>query len=87
MDPLSICLASYTAIKAGVKAGREIQDLAGEIGKLFDGIDAIKGEHSKKKNKSFGKGVNEQALETFVANQKAKSTRKAVKRQRILRMS
>lgn len=72
MDPLSICLASYTAIKAGVKAGREIQDLAGEIGKLFDGIDAIKGEHSKKKNKSFGKGVNEEALETFVANQKAK---------------
>lgn len=71
MEPLTAVLGAYAAIKTGVKAGRDIQALAGDIGKLFDGIDDVRNAHSKKKGKA-SKGVNEEALETFMAAQKAK---------------
>ena len=35
VDPLSTALGAYAALKAGVKAGRDLQELAGEIGKLW----------------------------------------------------
>ena len=30
VDPLSTALGAYAALKAGVKAGRDLQELAGE---------------------------------------------------------
>ena len=69
-EPLTICLAAFTAIKSAVSAGREIQSLGSDIGKLFDGIDAIRNDHNKAKSNPF-KTANEQAMETFIAKKKA----------------
>lgn len=69
-EPLTICIAAFTAIKSAVSAGREIQSLGSDIGKLFDGIDAIRNDHNKAKSNPF-KTANEQAMETFIAKKKA----------------
>ena len=69
-EPLTICIAAFTAIKSAVSAGREIQTLGSDIGKLFDGIDAIRNDHNKAKSNPF-KSANEQAMETFIAKKKA----------------
>ena len=53
MDPLSTALGAYAALKAGVKAGRDLQDLAGEIGKLWAGIDEVTHNYHKAKNSPF----------------------------------
>jgi CHASE3 domain sensor protein len=70
VDPLSIAVASFSAIKAGVSAGKEIQSLAKDIGSLWDSIDAVKENHQKKKNQPF-RSVNEEAMETFIAKKRA----------------
>lgn len=74
MEPISLALTAYSAIKAGVSAGKEIHSLAKDIGQLWDAIDDIKSAHNKKKSSPVtkAKGVNQEALETFVAVQKAK---------------
>ena len=69
-EPLTLCIAAFTAIKSAVSAGREIQSLGSDIGKLFDGIDAIRNDHNKAKSNPF-KSANEQAMETFIAKKKA----------------
>ena len=69
-DPLSTALAAFSAIKAGVAAGRQIQDLAKDIGKLWDGIDEAKQQHNKKKSSVFN-SVNEEAMDTFIAKKRA----------------
>ena len=69
-EPITICIAAFTAIKTAVSAGREIQSLGSDIGKLFDGIDAIRKDHNKAKSNPF-KSANEEAMETFIAKQKA----------------
>ena len=69
-EPITICIAAFTAIKTAVSAGREIQSLGSDIGKLFDGIDAIRSDHNKAKSNPF-KSANEEAMETFIAKQKA----------------
>jgi len=70
VDPISIALASFSAIKAGVAAGKEIQSLAQDIGSLWDSIDAVKDDHRKKKSKKI-LSVNEEAMETFIAKKRA----------------
>jgi len=69
-DPITIGLAAFSAIKAGVAAGKEIQSLAGDIGSLWDSIEAIKADHTKKKSKKI-LSVNEEAMETFIAKKQA----------------
>lgn len=69
-DPISVGLAAFSAIKAGVAAGKEIQSLAKDIGSLWDSIDAAKETHNKKKNAPF-RTVNEEAMETFIAKKRA----------------
>jgi len=69
-DPITIGLAAFSAIKAGVAAGKEIQSLAGDIGSLWDSIEAIKADHTKKKAKKI-LSVNEEAMETFIAKKQA----------------
>jgi len=70
MDPLTTAIGAFTAIKAGVKAGRDIQDLAGEIGKLWNGIDQVKNNYHKAKNSPF-RTAEEEAMEEFVAKKRA----------------
>jgi|DEB0MinimDraft_3_1074331.scaffolds.fasta_scaffold83431_2 hypothetical protein len=69
-DPITIGLAAFSAIKAGVAAGKEIQSLAGDIGSLWDSIEAIKADHTKKKSRKI-LSVNEEAMETFIAKKQA----------------
>ena len=70
MDPLSIALASFSAIKAGVAAGKEIHSLTKDIGQLWGAIDQIKSDHSAKKSSAFG-SAEEEALSTFIAKKQA----------------
>jgi len=70
MDPITIAMASFSAVKAGVSAGKEITSLAKDIGSLFQAIDDIKDDRSKKRDSVFANS-NEEALSTFVARKKA----------------
>lgn len=70
MDPITIAMASFSAVKAGVSAGKEITSLAKDIGSLFQAIDDIKDDHNKKRDSVFANS-NEEALSTFVARKKA----------------
>jgi hypothetical protein len=70
MDPITIAMASFTAIKAGVSAGKEITSLAKDIGSLFEAIDQAKDNHDKKRSSIFS-NANEEALDTYVNRKKA----------------
>jgi len=72
MDPISIAAASFAAIKAGVTAGREIQELGKEIGKLWGAIDKVRADHSSARNSPFRGSAEEEAMGTFINLQKAK---------------
>ena len=68
VDPLT---AFAAAIKAAVSAGQELVNVTKQIGEFFDGVDDLRNKHNKKKNSAFS-GEDENAMETFVALQKAK---------------
>ena len=70
MDPLSVAMASFSAIKAGVAAGKEIHSLAKDIGQLWGAIDEIKSDHREAKTGMFA-SAEEEALTTFIAKKKA----------------
>jgi len=70
VDPLSTAIGAYAALKAGVKAGRDIQSLASEIGQLWAGIDAVKHNYHKAKNSPF-RTAEEEAMDEFVAKKQA----------------
>ena len=74
MEPITLAISAFTAIKAGVSAGKEITSMGKDIGKMFDAIDEVKGSHRKKKNGIISQtmGVNEEALDTFLSQQRAK---------------
>lgn len=47
-----------------------MQDLGKDIGKLFDSIDVLRGEHSKARSSPFA-SANEEAMDTFINKKKA----------------
>ena len=61
MEPISVAVAAFAAIKSGVKLGKDAQSMMQDIGKMWGAIDEVRGEHRKKK----------EALETFAALKKA----------------
>ena len=67
IDPLT----AFAAIKAAVSAGQELVNVTKQIGEFFDGVDDLRNKHNKKKGGAFS-GEDENAMETFVALQKAK---------------
>ena len=67
VDPLT----AFAAIKAAVSAGQELVNVTKQIGEFFDGVDDLRNKHNKKKNSAFS-GDDENAMETFVALQKAR---------------
>jgi len=77
MDPITIAMTSFTALKAGIKAGKELHSLIGDVGKMWDAIDSINKDHSKTKVSKLG--VNEEALSTFVAKKKAEDLENELK--------
>ena len=70
MEPITMAVAAFNGIKAGVAAGKEISSLAKDIGKMFDAIDSVKQEHNNEKNKPF-QSANEEALQTFINKKQA----------------
>ena len=67
VDPLT----AFAAIKAAVSAGQELVNVTKQIGEFFDGVDDLRNKHNKKKGCAFS-SEDENAMETFVALQKAK---------------
>lgn len=70
MEPITMAVAAFNGIKAGVAAGKEISSLAKDIGKMFDAIDNVKQEHNNEKGKPF-QSANEEALQTFINKKQA----------------
>ena len=70
MEPISVAVAAFAAIKSGVKLGKDAQSMMSDIGKMWGAIDEVRGEHKKKKKSPFT-SANEEALETYAAQQKA----------------
>ena len=69
MEPISVAVAAFAAIKSGVKLGKDAHSMMGDIGKMWGAIDEVRDGHKKKKKRS-GKSINEEALETYAAQQK-----------------
>ena len=73
MDPITaigIASTAYSAIKKGFEVGKEVESMAGDLGRWMNAIIAVKTSHSKAKGRRFG-SVEEEALETFAAKKKA----------------
>ena len=67
-------MTAFSAVKAGIKAGRELQDMAGALGKLWGGLDTARASHNQKRTKAMRNefvSVEEEALKTFAAKRKA----------------
>ena len=74
MEPITAAVAAFTAVKSGIKAGRELQDMVGELGKLWGGLDSARANHNQKRTKAMRNefiSVEEEALESFAALKKA----------------
>ena len=73
MDPITaigIASTAYSAIKKGFEVGKEVESMAGDLGRWMNAINAVKTSHSKAKGRRFG-SVEEEARETFAAKKKA----------------
>ena len=73
MDPITaigVATTAYSAIKKGFQVGKEVESMAGDLGRWMNAIHAVKNEHNKAKGRRFG-SVEEEALETFAAKKKA----------------
>lgn len=71
MEPITLAISAVSAIKTGVRLGKDISSLGKEVGQLWGAIDQVNEQHAKKKNSPF-RTVEEEAMETFLAKQKAK---------------
>lgn len=73
MDPITaigIATTAYSAIKKGFQVGKEVESMAGDLGRWMNAINDVKTGHNKAKGRRFG-SVEEEALETFAAKKKA----------------
>ena len=74
MEPITVAVTAFTAVKSGIKAGRELQDMVGELGKLWGGLDTARASHVNKRTKANQNAfisVEEEALKTFADKRKA----------------
>jgi len=73
MDPVTLLAAattSFNLLKKGIAAGKEVQSMAGDLGRFMGAIQNIKTQHATAKSRRFG-SVEEEALESFAALKKA----------------
>ena len=78
MEPITAAVAAFSAVKKGIQVGKDLHDMAGDIGKLWGGIDAARGAHTKKKKGQII-SVEEEALQTFAAKRKADEIEKELR--------
>ena len=64
MDPLTIAMAAFGAIKQGVSVGKELHSLSGQLVKFVKQMSIVEEEHKKEKSKWFTSS-NEEALDTY----------------------
>ena len=88
IDPvtaLATATAAFNAVKRGVEMGQDIENMAGQIGKWMGAVSDIdkSGEYAKKPplfKKLFNAGsVEEEALQAFMAKNKAEDMREQLK--------
>lgn len=73
MDPVTaigVATTAYQAIVKGFKVGKEVESMAGDIGRWMNAINDVKQGHEKAKKRRFG-SIEEEALETYAAKRKA----------------
>ena len=73
VDPITAIASAkmaYEAIKKGLQIGKDIESMAGDLGRWRNAIHDVKKGHEKAKGRRFG-SVEEEALETFAAKKKA----------------
>tara|TARA_Y100000590_G_scaffold87048_2_gene97496 strand:- start:1645 stop:2091 length:447 start_codon:yes stop_codon:yes gene_type:complete len=78
VEPITAAVAAFSAVKKGIQVGKDLHDMAGDIGKLWGGIDAARGAHTKKKKGQII-SVEEEALQTFAAKRKADEIEKELR--------
>ena len=66
MDPITIAVGAFTALKSGINAGKELHSMGQDLAKLWHAIDDVDAEHANAKKKAF-RTVEEEAMETFLA--------------------
>ena len=88
IDPISavaMATGAFNTIKAGFAAGREIESMAGDLGRWMGAVSDIKkAEEYNKKPPLFKKlfqagSVEEEAMQIFMAKKKAKDMRNELK--------
>ena len=88
IDPvtaIAVATAAFNTIKAGFAAGREIESMAGDLGRWMNSVSDIKkAEELNKKPPIFKKlfnagSVEEEALQIFMAKKKAEDMREQLK--------
>ena len=75
MDPISalaVAQTAYAAIRKGFQYGKEVESMAGDIGRWMGAISTVKNSHEKAKKRKFV-SIEEEALETFAAKRKAEA--------------
>lgn len=68
-DPVTIMMASFAAVKAGVAGAKSLHELGKDMGSLFSAIDDIKADA-----KSAKKTGGPSAMEKFIALKQAEDT-------------
>ena len=66
IDPIT----AFAAVKGGISAGKQLYSMTKEITAFFDAVDGANQKHQKKKSSIFA-SANEEAMDTFLAKQKA----------------
>ena len=77
-DPISIAMMSMATIKTGLKLGKDFMELSKDLGKVWDGIEKAKSQHTQARKSK--RGVNEQALQTYMASVKARDLEEELRR-------
>jgi hypothetical protein len=71
MSLIAVASTAFNAIKSGFEHGREIESMAGDIGRWMGAIKGVKeGAAKKSKKKSYG-SIEEEAFEEFAALKEA----------------
>ena len=91
MDPLTIAGAigiatkAFTALKSGIAVGKDIQDMAGTLGKWMSAVSDVDQAEKQAKNPPlfkklmFSGSIEQQAIEAFAAKKKLEQQRAELK--------
>ena len=86
MDPITImagATAAFNAIKSGLKVGRDLQDMSGQLSQWAGAMSDLGRAETKAKNppwwKTLSSDVEQEAIQIFAAKRKAEEMRKELR--------